>query len=578
MSKQNQTEWRCPYCDGLNDWQDEVCQICGDGRREEAVSQTETKNVSSEAQKSRMEYQAQSQNTYSQQTTKKKTEPEVRRPEPEIRRTETEVKIPVSEVPVEEPKKKKHKAGRIIGTAVLAAVVLTAGAYLFGIHKADKLVENLDFQMLEEAPCSSLEDFRSWAENKGYEVTSGKDMKSFFSGYSVNPGKSDWDITVSEGSHGIEIQYKADGQNLHEVYKKLERAMVEQKWGYCLDSSIDPGWSEGITGKKYAGVNHWWDENNNWYEIALKDREITVTRLDQPTDSQGMVSELDLDFLKNIPEDLNAENAEKWLNKNNCPYIVTGDENIKVYHAEFPQSPDWNVSLHGSTGGNGVSVVYNAMPKDCKDLSALYESLAAKLESSGFAKVCQEAAGENETDGSSRRLTIWQDQAGNLYDLSIKIMSYENWSEVNLVRENRQDHSSDAVNYDLTESQNQLNMAALAKMPMDSYTKDENWEQKFKENYGDSYYQPMDMAKGDSYCRVYFRYEPSSLENKKEILTYLKNQIQDATGCKMQLQYATMGDIGLGYEYYTDTEHGRISLSSGDSAAYVMVRVESKDD
>lgn len=98
MSKQNQTEWCCPYCDGLNDWQDEVCQICGDGRREEAVSQTETKNVSSEAQRSRMEYQTQSQNTYSQQTTKKKTEPEVRRPEPEIRKTETEVKTPVSEV------------------------------------------------------------------------------------------------------------------------------------------------------------------------------------------------------------------------------------------------------------------------------------------------------------------------------------------------------------------------------------------------------------------------------------------------------------------------------------------------
>ena len=27
--------WRCPYCDGLNDWQDMVCQICGDGKRPE---------------------------------------------------------------------------------------------------------------------------------------------------------------------------------------------------------------------------------------------------------------------------------------------------------------------------------------------------------------------------------------------------------------------------------------------------------------------------------------------------------------------------------------------------------------
>ena len=33
-------KWRCPYCDGLNDWQNEICEICGDGRREEAIHET----------------------------------------------------------------------------------------------------------------------------------------------------------------------------------------------------------------------------------------------------------------------------------------------------------------------------------------------------------------------------------------------------------------------------------------------------------------------------------------------------------------------------------------------------------
>lgn len=28
-------QWRCPYCDGLNDWQNEICEICGDGKRPE---------------------------------------------------------------------------------------------------------------------------------------------------------------------------------------------------------------------------------------------------------------------------------------------------------------------------------------------------------------------------------------------------------------------------------------------------------------------------------------------------------------------------------------------------------------
>lgn len=31
---ESKKEWRCPYCDALNDWQDRVCQICGDGTRD----------------------------------------------------------------------------------------------------------------------------------------------------------------------------------------------------------------------------------------------------------------------------------------------------------------------------------------------------------------------------------------------------------------------------------------------------------------------------------------------------------------------------------------------------------------
>lgn len=42
---EKKTEWRCPYCDALNDWQDEVCQICGDGKRDETVETTKAKIV-----------------------------------------------------------------------------------------------------------------------------------------------------------------------------------------------------------------------------------------------------------------------------------------------------------------------------------------------------------------------------------------------------------------------------------------------------------------------------------------------------------------------------------------------------
>ena len=64
MSKQNQKEWRCPYCDGLNDWQDEVCQICGDGKRDEVVPSGKTAS-SARSEQSGMQYQTWHQNTYS---------------------------------------------------------------------------------------------------------------------------------------------------------------------------------------------------------------------------------------------------------------------------------------------------------------------------------------------------------------------------------------------------------------------------------------------------------------------------------------------------------------------------------
>ena len=88
MSKQNQTEWRCPYCDGLNDWQDEVCQICGDGKRDEVVS-SEKKKSSADLQQPKMQHQTQNQNTYNQQPTGKDVRSEKKQsaPEPEVRRS-----------------------------------------------------------------------------------------------------------------------------------------------------------------------------------------------------------------------------------------------------------------------------------------------------------------------------------------------------------------------------------------------------------------------------------------------------------------------------------------------------------
>ena len=591
MSKQNQTEWRCPYCDGLNDWQDEVCQICGDGKRDEVVS-SEKKKSSADSQQPKMQHQTQNQNTYNQQPTGKdvrsekkqsapepevrrsRPEPEIRKPEPEVKKTEPEVKYsePRSATPAKKPKKKKHW-----GLIPVAAVLIAGGLYGFSVHKADTLVKDIDFKLLEEAPYTSMDGFKSWAENQGYEVTTSKDGTGFFTDYSVNPGKSDWNISVSEGNRGVEIKYESDGQNLNEVYKKLKDALRDRNWDYqeFLDENIT--FSEGIKGKKYRSTQLWYDEKNNWYELALKDKEITITREDGPASSDEMVAEVDLDFLQNSPQE-NIQDSESWLKQKGYHYTISGTERYKNYDITNPQSADWNISYIGYSSEKSFSVVYNALEKDCTDLPALYESVKAKLEISGFTVVCQEAETAKNSDNSSGKFMIWQDASGNLYDLFLWNGAYYCSSEVDLVRENNKDCASDAVSYDLKDPSDQLNIAALASMPMNSYIGDENWKQKFNENYGNANYQPIDMAEGDSWCRAYFTYHPSNLENKKELLRYLKKEIQEATGKKMQLSSAFLYKNGFDYAYEVETKQNRITLISDWSAGYVSVRIESNRD
>lgn len=589
MSKQNQTEWRCPYCDGLNDWQDEVCQICGDGKRDEVVS-SEKKKSSADSQQPKMQHQTQNQNTYNQQPTGKdvrsekkqsapepevrrsRPEPEIRKPELEVKKTEPEVKYsePKSATPAKKPKKKKHW-----GLIPVAAVLIAGGLYSFSVHKADTLVNDIDFKLLEEAPYTSMDGFKSWAENQGYEVTTSKDGTGFFTDYSVNPGKSDWNISVSEGNRGIGIKYEADGQNLNEVYKKLVTAVEDRNWSYHYYLEGKPTFLEGITGKKYRDTQLWIDGKANWYELVLNDKQITITREDLPASSDEMVAEVDLDFLQNSPQE-NILDSESWLKQKEYHYTVSEREFDINYDIIVPKSVDWNVSYGGLKSADGFFAVYNAMQKDCTDLPALYESLKAKLEISGFTIVCQEAKTSERIDGSSSKLTIWQDAAGNLYDLSLVEGESPGYNGVNLVKENSLDVGSHS--YDIADPSDQLNIAALATMPMNSYIGDENWKQKFNKNYGNSNFQPVGMSEGDTWCRAIFIYRPSDQENKKELLRYLKKEIQDATGKKMQLDYVSLSESSFDYYYEIETEQSRIQFSSGESSESVTVYIESNRD
>ena len=172
--------------------------------------------------------------------------------------------------------------------------------------------------------------------------------------------------------------------------------------------------------------------------------------------------------------------------------------------------------------------------------------------------VCQEAETAEKADENGGKFMIWQDPSGNLYDLFLWNGAYYRSSEVDLVRENNKDCASDAVSYDLKDPSDQLNIAALASMPMN--------------------YQPIDMAEGDSWCRAYFTYHPSNLENKKELLRYLKKEIQEATGKKMQLSSAFLYKNGFDYTYEIETKQNRIILSADDSVEYIGISIEENSD
>ena len=117
--------WRCPYCDGLNDWQNVVCEICGDGRREEAV----TAEMAASAAEKREAY------------TPPKSEAERDTPK---RKPEREAPRSTYTPPAPEPPRKKKKGG------VWVVIVIVALAAFGGRFLADRFVASVEKDKADE--------------------------------------------------------------------------------------------------------------------------------------------------------------------------------------------------------------------------------------------------------------------------------------------------------------------------------------------------------------------------------------------------------------------------------------------
>lgn len=251
---QNEKTWRCPYCDGLNDWQDQVCQICGDGTRPETTdSERERKRQKPEPVKTQAgesDKSAQRQEQTRQEQTRQES---VRIPTQEVKKPEAEP------VKAKEPEKKKHTGGKVL----LLVLVLTAGFLGYQYVKkgtantdtgTNQLTEDLsgkslasqvDFALLEDCPNDvNTTEGEKWLQEHGYQITS--DMTS----HNINEGKTDWTISYPGGSAiGMQIWYSITSQkcsDLTELYQQLTDWMKEDGFTEICASDSEREMTSGL--------------------------------------------------------------------------------------------------------------------------------------------------------------------------------------------------------------------------------------------------------------------------------------------------------------------------------------------
>ena len=133
MSETNR-RWRCPYCDGLNDWQNVVCEICGDGRRDETEPAPKPEKA------------VEPPKTYT---------PQPGKPVKEAPRSEAKVEkeatyAPPPPPPAPEPKRKR-------GKGIIIAVVVVALAALGGRYMGDSFVKHVEANGPTATPLAVIE-------------------------------------------------------------------------------------------------------------------------------------------------------------------------------------------------------------------------------------------------------------------------------------------------------------------------------------------------------------------------------------------------------------------------------------
>lgn len=293
MSSRATDEWRCPYCDGLNDWQDEICQICGDGRREEAEAAfskaSSSKEFSSRTASSYTDpvYTA-PPHTEASDPYMKSAEKKLEEPKSSFTYTDTGSSYTAPSKTCEEPKKKKS-SWKIL---IILIFVTFAGTVWYMDNKKEvqeerqradnkaaveaqivkmsttdpaALADQIDLSLFKNIPgTASQAEVHAWLEQQGCTIEAMEEPNEYYYQIKCREKETDWTHTLPFSEYSkqqLVCSLPCAGYDMNQVYDCVSKRLTDNGWTRICEG----GSASGEHCKERLSV--WKDETGIFYYL-----------------------------------------------------------------------------------------------------------------------------------------------------------------------------------------------------------------------------------------------------------------------------------------------------------------------